>query len=179
MAAVSTIIAGAALAVGAGSAYNSYRQGKKAAKAQDKQQDMQRAQANSAAASKSRQAVRSGRIARAKALQGGMNMGLAGSSTVSGRVSDIQNQTGMSLADTAGGNMIAQRNMDFQTQQRHAQTRQANWNSLTQLSGSVFNAAGGFGSLQAGYDRAMGNTKQSMNTVAEIKGGQHDGSIFK
>lgn len=101
MAAISTIIAAASLAIGAASAVASHQQGKKAARAQAAAGREQKAAAAQQAAQERRQQIREERVRRARILQSGENTGTAGSSVEAGAIGGM----GTGLSSNIGFNL--------------------------------------------------------------------------
>ena len=94
MAAVSTIIAGASLAVGAASVVSANRNAKKAVAAQNEALDFQRKQSDLAAARQRRDAIRAARQSFAQAQAAAANQGVMDSSSSVGGLESIKSQIG-------------------------------------------------------------------------------------
>jgi hypothetical protein len=139
------IIAGVALAVGAGSAYMSHKAQKKQAKFMRKSAAAQRAQDNMKAARERREAIRSARIASANVTQAGVNQGVASSSAVLGGVGSIGQQLNQGLSFLDGYNALADQAGRAETKANKAGVTAGAWNSASNLAMTVFSNASSLG----------------------------------
>lgn len=98
MAVLSTIIAGASLAVGAASAISANKNQKKALREQEAANEAQRKQANLARARQNRDAIRQARMAYGAAQASAESQGVGGSSASEGGLGSIQTQLGSELS---------------------------------------------------------------------------------
>lgn len=98
MPALTTIIAGASLAVAGGSAYAQNKQAKKSVKAQNQALALERKQADLAAMRQKRDAIRQARIAAAQSTNAAANQGVSDSSSAQGAVGSIQSQLSNTLS---------------------------------------------------------------------------------
>lgn len=161
MSAVTTIIAGASLALSAGGAYMSYQQQRQASKAQDRAAEEQRGiqgeqkAANAeAAAAERRQQVREARIRRAQILQSAENTGTAASSGEVGALSSLSTQLNTNLGTNASSlnragriSNMSQRAADAGSQANQHMMNAGVYQGLSNLGGSIFQASGGWGTL--------------------------------
>ena len=95
---IETAILLGSLAVSAGSAYSSNQNQRRMVSSQNKAIDAQRQQNELQAARQQRDAIRSSRAARAKALNAGASQGAMGSSGNLGGLASIQSQLGSNLS---------------------------------------------------------------------------------
>jgi hypothetical protein len=158
MAAVTTIIAGAALGTMAYSANRQRKASKDAAAAndravasQERQFAIQRKQADIANARQVRQAVRQARLARAQVINAGAGSGTLGSSGVQGGASSISAQMGSNLSffssmHSLNNQAIAEQVIQGRTQgdSFRAQAAGQRAAAVGQLAGTIFSGAGGF-----------------------------------
>lgn len=168
MAAITTIIAVASLAVGAASYVSSQESRKEAssnyanaAVEQRKAQSEQKALNAQRAANERRQQVREERVQRAKVLQASENTGTDGSSGEFGATGGLATQLGANigtnLGQIAGANRISDLNQSAANFNSAAQSNLSSAQgaeSLFGLSNSIFNAAGGFGTIKTAYNKA-------------------------
>lgn len=168
MAALTTIIAGAALAVSAVGGYASYQQGRAAqqnarrsANEQRKSQEEVRAQNMQRAADERRQQAREERVRRARIEQSAENSGTSGSSGELGALGALSTNFSVNQGTNIGAQASAQRQSIFNTAaagyQSAAQQNQFNsqvWGQVSSFGGSIFQQAGGFNTLQQAYKRA-------------------------
>lgn len=98
MAALSTLIAGAGLAVAGASAVSSYKNQKKALKEQESANEAQRKQADLSRARQNRDAIRQARMAFGAAQQSAESQGVGDSSASQGGLGSIQTQLGSELS---------------------------------------------------------------------------------
>lgn len=166
MAAISTVIAAASLTVGAASAVSAYEGRKDAKEAarrsadeQRKVQAEQKALNAQQAAQERRNQIREERVRRARILQSSENTGADGSSGLSGALGSMSAQLGNNLGINAGriaaGNRIStftQNAADFNLAAQESMNKASNADTLFNLSGSIFNAAGGINTLGNAYD---------------------------
>lgn len=163
MAAITTIVAAAALTVAAGSAYVAYeekkdaqRNAKKAAAEQRKIQNEQRAQNAQQAASERRNQIREERVRRARIMQAAENSGTTDSSGMAGALSGMSAQLGSNLGINAGRqaaagriSIFAQNAADYQLGAQKALYNAENAQTLGSVAGSIFTSAGGFGAFNS------------------------------
>lgn len=123
MAAVTTIIAGAALATSALSAVEQQKQAKRSAKAQEKIRNEERAQNVSRQLAERRQQIREERIKRARVLQSAENTGTAFSSGESGALSSLGTQLGSNLGFNQSMIRSGERISTFAQESANAQAR--------------------------------------------------------
>lgn len=169
MAALTTILAAGALAIG-GASYVAAEKGRKQAQANYAQQSREQAKVRSEqaalnaqqAANERRQQVREERIRRARVLSAAENTGTEGSSGALGAVGGFATQLGANIGTNLGQlfgtgriNQYSQSAADFGTAAQQAQSRQAGAQNLMGLSMSIFSAAGGFGQLEKGFNRTL------------------------
>ncbi len=139
------IIAGVALAVGAGTAYMSHQANKKAAKFQRKAASAQRAQDNMKAARERREAIRSARIASANVSQSAVNQGVQSSSAALGGLGSITSQLNQGLSFLDGQNALADQASVALGKSNKAQQTAAGWGAASNLAMTVFSNAGTLG----------------------------------
>lgn len=161
MAAVTTIVAVAGLALAAGGAALSYSQQRRsAAQASRAEDEQKRAQAEasadraSQAAAERRQQVREQRIQRARILQASENTGTAGSSGEGGALGSLSTQLSANLGMNQAGyqrgqriSMFNQNAADFMGQARVSSDKASMFSSLGQLGQGISSAAGGMKSI--------------------------------
>lgn len=159
MAAITTIVAVGALALGAASYVSSEAargEAKQAAAAsaeeQRKSQSEVKALNAQKAANEQRQQVREERIRRARVEQGATNTGADGSSGEFGATSGLASQLGANIGTNIGQlagaqriSMFNQNAADFSTQAQQSMSDAQGASNLMGLSMNIFNAAGGFG----------------------------------
>lgn len=138
------IIAGAALAIGAGSAYMSYSAQKKQAKFQRKAAAAQRAQDNMKAARERREAIRNARIAAGGVAQNAANQGVTGSSAALGGLGSIEQQLNSGLSFLDGQNRLADQASEALGQANKAAVTAGMWSSVSGLAMNVFSNASVF-----------------------------------
>ena len=165
MAAISTIVAVGALAVGAASYVEGQSARKEQAAATSAQaqvqgqiQSEQKASNVAASANERRQQLREARVRRARIMQASQNTGAGGSSGEFGAISGL----GTNLSANIGANLgniqaagrvsdLGQAAADFGTQANLASLDGQNASSMFQLSTSIFSAAGGGTTLQKAF----------------------------
>lgn len=144
MAAVSTIVAAAAVAVAAGSAYAaSQAQGKAA----DAQKDASRISSNEQQAqadAQRRQQVREERVKRAQITQASTNTGVSNSSGELGSLSVLGTQTGTNISNIARSTATTQAITSAQQTAVDYQTKAGNYSAIGSVAGSVFGATAGY-----------------------------------
>lgn len=172
MAAVTTVIAAAALVVGVVGGIQQYRQGRQAQKAADRAAEDQKAiqgeqRANQAreAAAERRRMARERRIRVAQVQQSAMNTGTDGSSGSLGAQSSIASNYGsntgnhlgaLSSADRMG--RYAQSAENHMASARSHQNKSSMWGNISDFGFNTFNTAGGFGTLQDAMSSGQSNT---------------------
>ena len=158
MAAVSSIVAVAGLAVAAGGAIASYTQNRAAQRSQQRAEDraetaqQQQEAANAAqAAAAQRQQIREERIRRGAIVNAAANTGTSGSSGEAGALGSLATQQGANMGfNTASyqrGQRIGQLNQeaaDFMGQARTRSSQASMYGQLGNLGSSAFTAAGGW-----------------------------------
>lgn len=178
MAAVTTIVTVAAVAVAAGGAYMSYQQQRAAARNQRKAAEEQR-KANAAqearqaqeAARERRQQLREERVRRARILQSSENLGVSGSSGELGAIGALATNLSSNIGDNIGALNTArtisrhnQRAADYQSAAAQNMANASLWGQVSSFGSSMFNAAGGTNSLFG-----------SGQTVTDVSGKVHQG----
>jgi hypothetical protein len=166
MAALTTLIAGASLAMG-GISYlegQSARQdaaesNKKAQAEGEKMQGEARARNAADAANERRAQIREERVRRARILQSAENTGVSGSSGEFGAMGSLSTTLSSNIGSNLGKLNSAQRSSEyaqnaanFQGDASESMFKAQKMDSLFSLSGSIFNASGGFGTLKTAYD---------------------------
>jgi len=166
MAAISTIVAVAGLAVAAGGAYMSYRQQREAARNQRRAQEEQRkmnaiqeARQAQEAARERRAQIREERVRRARILQASSNLGVGESSGELGATGALATNLGSGIGHNVGvldmaSRMSAhsQRQADFLSAAAQNQARSSMWGQASSFGSQIFNQAGGFNSIFSGQD---------------------------
>lgn len=168
MAAISTIVAIGALAIGTLSYVSQVKSNKEAqrnvsrANSENKKtQAEQKALNAQKAANERRQQIREERVRRAQVEQSAENTGVAGSSGELGAVSGLTTQLGANIGTNLGQlqgvqniNNYSQAAADFSTAANRNQSDASSAASIFSLAGNVFQGAGGFSTLQTAYNRA-------------------------
>lgn len=139
MAALSTVIAAGSLAVGGVSAYQTNRNQKKAAKANEQAAALDRKRMNLQSARERREAAKASRLAYANAQMAATNQGAGGTSSAAGGQGSIISQFSSNLSFLDRYNTL--------TDQASVQIGYANkfeqkartWNAVSDLSWKVFN----------------------------------------
>lgn len=163
-------VAVAALAVTAVSAYQQHQQARKASRSARRAAEEQREQQRVGTAAEEirarqqrRQALREQRIRRARILQASEGAGVVDSSGQFGSTGSLGTLTGTTLGNIgtqrAGSRAIdasQERQFGHYQSQLSAQQRASLWQSVGQVSGSIFQAAGGFPGLSDSF-RGTGN----------------------
>lgn len=126
MAAISTIIAGAALATTAYSISEQKKEAKKAARAQEGIRNEEKARNKASELSERRKQIREERVKRARILQGSENSGTAFSSGETGAVSGLGANLGANLGFNSAAVASGERISVFAQQAATAQTNQNN-----------------------------------------------------
>lgn len=162
MAAVSTVLAGASLALAAGGAYMNYQQQRAASRAQRDAAEEQRgiqseqkaANAESAAAER-RQQVREARIRRAQILQSAENTGVAASTGELGALSSVSTQLNANVgANTSSLNRagrisdMSQRAADANSRASQHSLNASVYQGFSNLGGSLFQMSGGWSNFK-------------------------------
>lgn len=162
MAAITTIAAVVGAAAAVGGAYMSIEARSDARKAQGRSRQAQlRAQAEQRAANASeaakerRQQIREERIRRARILQSSENTGVAGSSGEFGALGSLATQLNANLGDSAGRrqradnmSLFGQQQADANADINSALNDQQVGQSIFSMGGTLFNAAGGIGTIK-------------------------------
>lgn len=149
MAAISTIIAAASLAIGAVSAYNQYQAGQDAADAQKKAQQAQSRSAQVAAQRERLAAMREARIKRAQILSSAGVQGVGGSG-VSGATSSIGSQLGANIGYMNVQEGFAQAASKANQQAANAMSSATNWQAIGGVAQNIFQSQGGFTTIFGG-----------------------------
>ncbi len=171
MAAVTTVIAAiAAAAAVAGTAVSisaqdsARKQAHQAADEQRKVRSEQMAANAQQAAEAQRQQVREARVRRARILQSGVNSGTEFSSGEMGSLGSLATGFSENTGNIAGGydrgvaiSNYSQNAADFTFASQSSQQTAATASQVSQLGGSIFNAAGGFNTLGKAAD-TLGQT---------------------
>lgn len=166
MAAITTIIAGASLALAAGGAYMNYRQQRSAARAASEALDEQKKiQAEQEAANRqaqqieARQQVREARIRRAQILQASENTGTAMSSGALGATGSIWTQLSTNVGANRGAidragriSSYNQRIADLQSSAAQSNLDASVSTGFSNLGSSIFAQAGGWGTLGKAFN---------------------------
>ncbi|AXH71980.1 MAG: hypothetical protein [Podoviridae sp. ctbj_2] len=161
MAAVTTIVAVAGLALAAGGAAMSYSQQRRAnaqqARAEEQQKQAQAeesANRASQAAAERRTQVREQRIKRAQILQAAENTGTSGSSGEGGALGSLSTQLSANLGTNEAGfqrgqriSMFNQRAANYLGDAQVSQGRGQMYSQIGQLGSAMFSAAGGMKSI--------------------------------
>lgn len=151
MAAFTTILAAASLAVTGYSAYQSYKAGKEQTKMQKQQIAMQQKATNVQATRERIQAAREARIKRAQILASTSNMGLgAGTSGVAGATSSVQSQLGANIGTSNVLTGFAEKASQYSQRAADAASKGAMWQSIGNIGGTIFSNAGGFTTIFGG-----------------------------
>lgn len=140
-------IALAALAVTGASTVYSMNEQRKAGKAQQEGQDIATAQQKSVDLANKRQQLREERIRRAQIEQASANQGVGGSSGEAGAISALGAQVGANVASINQGQMAADGISGAMSKAAGATQRAQVAQGVASLSGTVFSASGGFGSI--------------------------------
>jgi hypothetical protein len=161
MAAVSTIIAGAALATTVYSVSEQSKQAKKSARAQENLQNEERARNTGQQIAERRQQIREERVKRARVMQASQNTGVAGGSGEAGALSSLSTQLGSNVGFNQSMIQSGERMSIFAQQAATAQYK----GQQAALLGSFANSAASFsGSI-------FGTTPQPTNTTTLGGGG--------
>lgn len=177
MAALTTVVAVAGLALAAGGTYMSYQQQRAAARNQRKAADEQKkinaqteARQAQEAARERRQQLREERVKRARVLQSAENMGVSGSSGQIGAVGALSTNLSSNIGDNLGALNTArtisrhsQRQADYIGAANQNNANASLWGQVGSFGGSLFNQAGGFGAFDKG------------STVTDVSGRVHTG----
>lgn len=144
MAAVSTIIAAAAVTVAAGSAYASSQAQGKAADAQKEASRIQSNEQQAQADQQRRQQVREERVKRAQIEQSSNNTGVSNSSGELGSLSVLGTQTGTNISNIQRSTATATAISGQQQKAVDANTQAQNYSAIGSFAGSVFGATAGY-----------------------------------
>lgn len=160
MAALTTIVAVAALAVAGASAVAANQGRKDAAGAQGRAEREGRAQKQAEAANERRRQIREERVRRARIVQASENTGTGQSSGEVGVLGGMATQLGSNLGFNAGTIMRANNISTFGQQAFDANQSTAKAQATGAIASSIFSAAGGFGAFKT----PAGTTTQPANT---------------
>ena len=143
-------VAIAALAVTTASTAYSIAEQRKAGKAQQEGQDIATAQQKSVDLANKRQQLREERIRRAQIEQASANQGVGGSSGEAGAISALGAQVGANIASINQGQVAAEGISGAMSKAAGAGQRAQVAQGVASLSGTIFQASGGFGSIFGG-----------------------------
>lgn len=143
MAAITTILAAAALAVGTTSYIEQREAAGDAKEAQRKAQGEQKAIGASSAASERRQQIREERVRRSRIMQASQNTGTSGSSGEFGSIGSLSTQLGSNIGANLGSLAAGQRISIFNQQASDAVFSSQQAGQLFSLSTQVFGATAG------------------------------------
>ena len=143
-------VAIAALAVTTASTVYSIEEQRKAGKAQQEGQDIATAQQKSVDLANKRQQLREERIRRAQIEQASANQGVGGSSGEAGAISALGAQVGANVASINQGQVAAEGISGAMSKAAGAGQRAQVAQGVASLSGTIFQASGGFGSIFGG-----------------------------
>ena len=145
-----TEVAIAALVVSAASTAYSISENRQAGKKQQEAQDISTAQQKSVDLANRRQQIREERIRRAQIEQAAANQGAGGSSGEAGAISALGAQVGSNIASINQGQVAAAGISNAMSAAAgHGQKAQVA-QGVASLSGTIFQASGGFGSVFGG-----------------------------
>lgn len=167
MAAVSSIIAGVALVIGAASTASSINSAKQQRRANERIQSEQRAANAAESARELRSQVREQRVRRARILQSAENTGASDSSGELGAVGALATNLSSNIGTNLGRIQTADNISIFSQQAANAGTNAQIAGSIAGLSMSIFSASGGFGA---------GNNPPPSNGTFEINPSAYTGT---
>src|SRR5690606_24432925 len=167
MAAVSTIVASAALALSVGSGVAAYAKDRQSRRAQRRAEEEQEAIRNEQLAANAgqrdaerRQQIREERIRRAQILQSAANTGTSGSAGEAGALGSLASQQATNLGMNQGAYMRGQRigqhaqaAANFMGDARSAAGRSQMFGGFSRLGMSIFDQAGGWSSARNIFGR--------------------------
>lgn len=145
-----TEVAIAALVVSAASTAYSISESRQAGKKQQEAQDISTAQQKSVDLANRRQQIREERIRRAQIEQAAANQGAGGSSGEAGAISALGSQVGSNVASINQGQVAAAGISNAMSRAAGATQRAQVAQGVANLSGTIFQASGGFGSIFGG-----------------------------
>ena len=140
----------ASAAIGAASTVYNVQQQKKAGAAQEEAQDISTAQQKSVDLANRRQQIREERIRRAQIEQAAANQGAGGSSGEAGAISAIGSQVGSNIASISQGQKAAEGIGNAMSAAAGSTQRAQVAQGVANLSGTIFQASGGFDSIFGG-----------------------------
>lgn len=140
-------VAVASLLITAASTAYSVNEQRKAGKAQQEGQDIATAQQKSIDLANRRQQIREERIRRAQIEQAASNQGAGGSSGEAGAISALGSQVGSNVASISQGQKAAEGIGSAMSKAAGATQRAQVAQGVASLSGTIFQASGGFGSI--------------------------------
>lgn len=143
-------VAVASLLVTAASTAYSIEEQRKAGKAQQEGQDIATAQQKSIDLANRRQQIREERIRRAQIEQAAANQGAGGSSGEAGAISALGSQVGSNVASISQGQKAAEGIGNAMSAAAGSTQRAQVSQGVASLSGTIFQASGGFGSIFSG-----------------------------
>lgn len=172
MAAISTIVAIAGLALATYSAVEASDQRREAKRTGERIQSESRADNAAKAAQERRQQIREERVRRARILQAGENTGTGGSSGEFGALGGLATALSSNIGSNLGSLQRANNISIFGQQQASAISNMQGAQDLYSLGGSIFGAAGGFSSIGAGYDRLTTPSPKTTGDFSRMDRGQ-------
>lgn len=140
-------VAVASLLVTAASTAYGIEEQRKAGKAQQEGQDIATAQQKSIDLANRRQQIREERIRRAQIEQAAANQGAGGSSGEAGAISALGSQVGSNIASISQGQKAAEGIGNAMSAAAGSTQRAQVAQGVASLSGTIFQASGGFGSI--------------------------------
>lgn len=143
-------VAVASLLITAASTAYSIEEQRKAGKAQQEGQDITTAQQKSVDLANRRQQIREERIRRAQIEQAAANQGAGGSSGEAGAISALGSQVGSNIASISQGQKAAEGIGNAMSAAAGSTQRAQVAQGVANLSGTIFQASGGFGSIFGG-----------------------------
>ena len=145
-----TEVAIASLIVSMASTAYSISENRQAAKKQQEAQDISTAQQKSVDLANRRKQIREERIRRAQIEQAASNQGAGGSSGEAGAISALGSQVGSNIASISQGQVAATGISNAMSRAASATQRSQVAQGVASLSGTIFQASGGFGSIFGG-----------------------------
>lgn len=145
-----TEVAIGALLVSAASTAYSISENRQAGKKQQEAQDISTAQQKSVDLANRRQQIREERIRRAQIEQAAANQGAGGSSGEAGAISALGSQMGANIASINQGQKAAEGIGNAMSAAAGSAQRAQVAQGVANLSGTIFQASGGFGSVFGG-----------------------------
>lgn len=140
-------VAVAALFISAASAVHSAQQAKKVSRARREQNKVSNATERIKLEASRRQQLREERVRRAQILQASENTGVAGSSGAHGSISNLSTRIGGNLAIQTSGVLGTTGINNLSSDIAGYKSRQATAQAVGSFSSTVFQGAGGFGTI--------------------------------